>query len=125
MQGLRMDRLYAFLEDVRQRGYARENFLGFLNVIIGRRIERPIGTIVSTGLTWRTLARVLKKLRWDTGAVRELGIEPKTLPPRDRIRFWYAAISLAQVDSEKADKAGDRLARSLEANQYVISPGPD
>ena len=120
-----MDRLNAFLEDVRQRGYARENFLGFLNVIIGRRIERPKGTVISTGLTWRMLAQMLKKLRWDTGAVRELGIEPKSLPPRDRVRFWYVAISLAKVDSERADKAGDRLAQSLQANQYVISPGPE
>jgi hypothetical protein len=116
--------LYEFLEDVRQRGYAQGNFLGFLNVVIGRRIERPPGTIISTGITWRTLAHVLKKLRWDTGAVRELGIDPKALPPRDRIRFWYAAITQAEVDSDKANQAGNRLAKSLQANEYVISPGP-
>ena len=119
-----MDRLHAFLEDVRQRGYAQGNFLGLLNLLIGRRVERPKGTVVSTGLTWRTLSQLLKKLRWDTSAVQELGIDPRALPPRDRVRFWYMAIAQAEVDSQKASLAGDRLAKSLQASEYVIWPGP-
>ena len=119
-----MDGVYAFLEDVRRRGQARGNFLGLLNVLIGRRIEHPPGTVISSGLTWRALSMLLKKLRWDRTAVAELGLDPKNLPPRDRQRFWYTAIGLARVDSENAVKAGDRLAKSLEAQGYAIVPGP-
>ena len=48
-----MDRLREFLEAVRQHGYARGNFLGLLHVLIGRRIARADGTLVSGGLTWK------------------------------------------------------------------------
>lgn len=119
-----MDQLREFMEAVRQQGQANKNFLGLLHVLIGRRISRTDGTLVSTGMSWREAAALLKKLRWDREAVRELGIDPGTLPPRDRERFWYLAIAQARVDSSKAIAAGDRLAEAVQPSGYVIGPAP-
>ncbi|HXG08642.1 MAG TPA: hypothetical protein VNK04_02540 [Gemmataceae bacterium] len=119
-----MDRLREFLEDIKQNDRARGNFLGLLNVVIGRRICLPDGTLVSNGVTWRELAALLKKLRWDKEVVRELGLDPAALPPRDRQRYWYSAIAQAQVDSPKATAAGNRLAAELKAIGYQIGPPP-
>ena len=66
-----------FLDDLKRHGYAQGNFLGLLNVLIGRRITRADGTVLSVGLTWRDTASWLKKVRWDRDAVRELGVEPR------------------------------------------------
>ena len=98
--------------------------VGLLNLLIGRRIETAQREMISTGLTWRALAGWLKKVRWDKDAVRELGLDPKALPPRDREKFWYAAIAQAQVSSERATEAGDRLAETLQALGYVVGPAP-
>jgi hypothetical protein len=119
-----MDGLYAFLEEVRRRDEARGNFLGLLNVLIGRRVDAPDGSVISSGLTWRALAQLLKRVRWDKESVRQVGLDPKGLPPRDRVRYWYAAISLSQVHATKAKEAGDRLAESLQGGGYRIIPGP-
>ena len=108
------------LDQLKQHGYAQGNFLGLLNVLIGRRIEKTDGTMISVGLTWRELANWLKKVRWDREAVRELGLAPDQLPPRDRQRFWYAAISQCHVDSPQAAEAGDRLAAALVKAGYVV-----
>ena len=62
----------------------------------------------------------LKKVRWDKEAVRELGIEPAELPPRDRERYWYTAIARARVDSAEAIAAGDRLVQALAGTGYVV-----
>src|SRR5690349_16630133 len=99
-----------FLEDCKRhcpkpRGKGKGNgpsiggFLGLLNVLIGRRISTRDGAVLSTGLTWRELAVLLNKFRWDPEAVRELGLDPERLPMRDRQRYWYTAIALANVDS--------------------------
>jgi hypothetical protein len=119
-----MDGFAEFLEVVRREQFAQGNFLGLLNVLIGRRIEDAQGQVIATGLTWRMLAAWLKTARWDKEAVRELGLDPKDLPPRDRERFWYAAISQAQVGSARGTEAGDRLAELLRAAGYVVSPAP-
>src|ERR1700757_2091192 len=103
-----MDALTEFLEDLKRQGLAQGHFLGILNVLIGRTITRANGTVVSSGLTWRILAGWLKKVRWDRESVRELGLDPDALPPRDRQQFWYSAISRAGVDSVKAREEGDR-----------------
>jgi hypothetical protein len=100
------------------------NFLGLLHVLIGRRVTRADGTPVSPGLTWRALADLLKSLRWNKDAVRELGLDPADLPPRDRQRFWYTAIAQAHVDSPEAVAAGDRLAALVLPLGYVVSPAP-
>jgi hypothetical protein len=124
VQGLRMDRLREFLNDMKQNGRAQGNFLGLLNVVIGRRICLTDGTLVADGVTWRELAAMLKKVRWDKQAVRELGMAPASLPPRDRQRYWYAAIAQAHVDSPEATDAGNRLAEELDASGYQIGPPP-
>jgi hypothetical protein len=79
---------------------------------------------VATGVTWRVLADVLKRVRWDRDAVRQLGLDPAALAPRDRQRYWYQAIAQARVDSPQARLAGDALARVLQEAGYVVSPGP-
>jgi hypothetical protein len=119
-----MDRLREFLEAVRRQGAARGHFRGLLHVLIGRRISLPDGTVVSAGMTWRDVAALLKRLRWDREAVREIGLDPANLPPRDRQRYWYAAIVQADVGSAAAAGEGDRLAEVLRAAGYVIGPAP-
>ena len=119
-----MDGFHEFLEALKKGKQAEGNFLGLLNVLIGRRIETAEGEVISTGVTWRVLAGWLKKARWDKDAVRELGLDPKTLPPRDREKFWYAAIAQAQVSSDTATEAGNRLANTLKAAGYHVGPAP-
>jgi hypothetical protein len=119
-----MDRLRDFLEAVRKQGTATGHFRGLLHLLIGRRISLADGTLVSGGLTWRELAAVLKRLRWDREVVRELGLDPADLPPRDREKFWYAAIARAGVVSPEASASADELAEPLRALGYTIGPAP-
>jgi hypothetical protein len=119
-----MDALVEFLEDVKQSPAVRGNFVGLLHVLIGRRLQKADGTPVSAGVTWRTVAGFLKRVRWDKEAVRELGLDPRDLPQRDRERYWYIAIVHAGVDSLKAIEAGDRLAEKLRPRGYVVGPAP-
>jgi len=123
-RGQVMDRLRDFLDLVTEQGQATGNFLGLLHVLIGRKIALEDGTEVSRGLTWRDVAALFKKLRWDPEAVRELGVDPESLPPRDRQRYWYQAIAQAKVDSEEAIEGGDRLAEVLKEAGYIIGPAP-
>ncbi len=119
-----MDRVRQFLSDVKQRGLAGGKFLGLLNVMIGRRVALADGTPVSAGLTYRELAAQLKRVRWEPDSVTELGIDPKSLPPRDRERYWYQAIVQARVDSPQATAAGDALAQDLRGAGYDVGPAP-
>jgi hypothetical protein len=119
-----MDGLREFLTDLKRHGYAQGNLLGLLHVMIGRRIQTPAGVVLSSGLTWRHVAELLKRVRWDKEAVRDLGLVPSALPPRDRMRYWFLAISQAGVDSPEARRAGDQLAEVLRIAGYLISGGP-
>jgi hypothetical protein len=119
-----MDGARDFLEDVRHRQLTAGHLLGLWNIVIGRRIAKADGTVLSAGLTWRELAQVLKKLRWDREAVRELGLDPEELPPRDRVRFWYSAIAQAQVAGPTATRAGNQLVELLAKHGYVIGTAP-
>jgi hypothetical protein len=119
-----MGGLYDFLTDLKQGGQAAGQFLGLLNILIGRRIQKEDGSLISSGVTWRELSFALKKARWDKETVSDLGIDPSELPPRDRQRFWYAAIVRAGVDSPRAAAAGDRLAELLRRSGYRISEAP-
>jgi hypothetical protein len=119
-----MDGLREFLDDLKRRGLAEGNLLGLFHVVVGRRIQTAAGELISNGVTWRELAEMLKRVRWPKDSVRELGIDPDTLAPRDRQRFWFQAISQARVDSPEAAAAGQRLAETLNAAGYVISPPP-
>ncbi len=124
VRGQGMDGAQTFLDELRQHGLVEGNFLGLLHVLIGRRVTRADGSLVSPGLTWRALADLLKSLRWNKDAVRELGLNPADLPPRDRQRFWYTAIAQARVDSAEATAAGDRLAALVQPLGYVVSQAP-
>jgi len=117
-----MDRLREFLEVVKEQGAG--NFLGLLHLLIGRKLSLADGTEVSAGLTWRDVAALLKKVRWDREAVAELGLNPDDLPPRDRERYWYLAIARAKVDSPEAQAAGECLAAAVRGAGYVIGPAP-
>jgi hypothetical protein len=119
-----MDRLGDFLDTVSQHGVAQGNLRGLLHILIGRRISLADGTSVSTGMTWRELSVVLKRQRWDREAVRELGLDPANLPPRDREKFWYAAIGQAGVGTPAASAAGDQLVAPLQALGYVVGGAP-
>jgi hypothetical protein len=119
-----MEQLRELLGVIQARGAARGNLLGLLHVLIGRRIKKADGTPVSAGLTWRELAALLKRVRWDPAAVEEIGLKPSELPPRDRERFWYTAIARAGVDSGKAIAAGDQLAAALRRLGYEVGPAP-
>ena len=119
-----MDRLRDFLDELKRHALATGNFLGLLNVLIGRRLTAPDGTELSAGITWRFLAAYLKQVRWDKDAVRDLGLDPANLPPRDRFKYWYSAIAQAGVDSEKATRAGDEVAKQLTKLGYKVGPAP-
>jgi hypothetical protein len=119
-----MDRLREFLELVREQGLASGNLLGLLHILIGRKITLADGTEVSRGQTWRDVATLFKKLRWDPDQVSELGVDASALPPRDRQRYWYQAIAQAKVDSADAIAAAERLAEALKSAGYVIGPAP-
>ena len=123
VRGLVMDRLREFLDAVREQGQ-EGNFQGLLHVLIGRRISTADGTEVSRGMSWRDLASLLKRVRWDRDAVRQLGLDPESLSPRDRQRFWYQAITQAGVDAPAASAAGNRLAEAMQSAGYVIGPAP-
>lgn len=115
-----MDALPGFLDTIRKADLVRGHFLGFLHVLIGRRVRHGEHTICA-GLTWRELAQYLKKVRWDPECVRELGLSPDDLPPRDRERFWYSAITRAGVDSAAARQAGDQFAELVRKKGYEVS----
>src|SRR5262245_48280223 len=119
-----MDALQELRDELERHGLDRGHLLGLFNVLIGRKITRDDGSVVSTGLTWRQLAAWLKKVRWDRAAVEEIGLDPEDLPPRDRQQFWYSAITRAQVDSQKATEEGDRFAARLQKLGYVVGPPP-
>jgi hypothetical protein len=123
-QGVGMDPLRQLLDSLKEGGQAGGNLLGLLHILIGRTVTKADGTPVSGGITWRELAALLKKLRWDKEAVRELGLDPADLPPRDRERFWYTAIARARVDADAAAAAGDALAEVLRDAGYEVGPAP-
>ena len=120
-----MDALPRLADEIKRGGWGRDHLLGLLHVLIGRRITRKAdGEVVSTGATWRELAGLLKKFRWDPEAARELGLDPKYLPPRDRERYWYVAILKSGVDSPAAAAAGERFVAELRAHGYEVGPAP-
>lgn len=119
-----MDALVRFLDDVKKNGRIEGHFRGLLHLIIGRRIGTADGTLISSGLTWREAASILKRVRWDKDAVAELGLEPKDLPPRDRERYWYNAISHSDIDGPEARQLADQLATRVKSFGYVVGPAP-
>ena len=123
-RSLGMDGLREFLEAVRHHGLVAGNLRGLFHVAIGRRVSRADGTVLSTGVTWRELANLLKGMRFDKELVAEVGADPEELSPRDRQRFWYSAITLARPDSPGARAEADRLAATVKPLGFVIGPPP-
>jgi hypothetical protein len=119
-----MEGLREFLEKVRQSHLVRGHFRALLHVAIGRRIMRADGTLISSGVTWRQLSELLRLIRWDKELVLELGLNPDDLPPRDRQRYWYAAIVAARVDAPDARAQGDAYAKVLAQIGFTIGPAP-
>ncbi len=115
-----MDALRGFLDDLKRQGLNRGHTRGVLHLLVGRRVRKADGTLISRGLTWREAAAALKRARWPKESVRELGLEPSELPPRDRVQFWYTAISRAALDSSEARQAGEALAAHLAARGYRV-----
>lgn len=123
-RSLGMDGIRELLEAARDRGLAAGHFRGLLHIAIGRKITRSNGTVLSTGVTWRELAAVLKELRFDRELVREFGADPDALAPRDRERFWYTAIAQARVDSAEASADADALIGELKKLGFAVGPNP-
>jgi hypothetical protein len=119
-----MEGLREFLERIRQAHLVRGHLRAILHIAIGRRISRKDGTLLSAGATWRQVSELLRLLRWDKELVREIGLNPADLPPRDRQRYWYAVIIAARVDSMEARELGDRYATLVEPLGFVIGPAP-
>jgi hypothetical protein len=118
-----MDAVHALLDEIRKKAIVPGRWLGLLNVLIGRKITKS-GAVVCNGMSWRELAAVLKRARWDREAVREVGLDPEALPPRDRQQFWYSAIARAGVDGAAATTAGDEIAEALGELGYEVGPAP-
>lgn len=123
-RGVGMDSLRELLETVRARDAVQGRFRGLLHILVGRRITSADGTSISSGMTWRDVAALLKRLRWDRETVRELGLDPANLPPRDRERYWYTAIARAGIDSPEAVADADQLVQSFQDLGYSVGPAP-
>lgn len=119
-----MDQLRNFLATVKEQGVAAGHFRGLLHALIAKRIARDDGTTVSTGMTWRDAAALLKLVRWDREVVRELGIDPKELAPRDREKFWYTAIARANLAAPEVRASVAELARAVAPLGYTIGQEP-
>lgn len=119
-----MEGLREFLEHIQHQTRIKGHLLGLLHIVIGRKISKADGTVVSSGATWREVSNLLRVVRWDPDAVKELGIDPESLPPRDRQRYWYSAIAQAQVSSDAAIRDADKLGQLLQKSGYVIGSAP-
>jgi len=119
-----MDGVRELLEAARTNGLVAGHFRGLLHIAIGRTVTKPDGTKLSSGLTWRELAALLKTLRFDPELGRELGADPDTLSPRDRERYWYAVIAMARVDGPEALAEAEKLVGPLKDLGYVVAPPP-
>ncbi len=60
-------------------------------------------------------------MRWDKESVRELGLDPDSLPPRDRQRYWYTAITSAQITSTEAENEADALVPLVGGIGFVVT----
>ena len=119
-----MDGIRDLLETARANGLVAGRFRGLLHIAIGRTVNKPDGTKLSSGLTWREVATLLKNLRFDPELGRELGADPDTLSPRDRERYWYAVIAMARVDSPEAVAEAEKLVGPLKERGFIVAPPP-
>jgi hypothetical protein len=113
-----------FLEQVHNHRLASGHLRGVFHIAIGRKVTDPDGNVVSSGVTWRELAVLLKEAKYDRELVRELGADPDTLSPKDREKFWYAAVTLAKVDGPEARQQADALIALLKPHGLIVGPPP-
>lgn len=114
-----VDTLSDFLEFVNTQGLAVGRLRGLFHICIGRTI-RNNEKIISEGVTWRELAKLLKHLKYEKSLGNEVNVDSDDLNPKDRERYWYAVIALAQPDSVTATTQAQELANRLQANQITI-----
>jgi hypothetical protein len=119
-----MDGIRAFLEAVRDHGLVPGRLRGLFHIAIGRRVTTGDGTVVSAGITWRDLSALLKDLRFDKNLAAEVGADPDELSPRDRQRFWYSVIALAQPNGSQAIKEAEQIIAKLGPLGYAVGPAP-
>jgi hypothetical protein len=115
-----MDGVRSLLGIVRDHKLAKGRLRGLFHLLIGHQLATADGTILSAGLTWRQLAAELKAARLDKDLVAEVGADPDTLSPRDRERFWYSAIGMAQVDSAEARTQAEQIAKALKPHGFTV-----
>jgi len=115
-----MDLLSEFLELMIERKLVEGRLRALFHVAIGRTIHDAGGRVICGGTTWRILADTLKDLRYDPELVRELGLDPDTLSPRDRKRFWYSAIAGSKPDSAQARIEAESLIVELRKLGFKI-----
>ncbi len=109
-----------FLEAIRNTELETSHFLAVVHILIGRKIFRIDGTLVSNGMSWRKLAELLKLIRWKEEGVIQLGAKPEELPPRDRFRYWLRAISFAPLNSTAVRNEVNALANRLKEIGYRV-----
>ncbi|MFM7113062.1 MAG: hypothetical protein ACKO26_18140 [Planctomycetota bacterium] len=97
-----MDAIRTMLARVRSPGFPNDHFPGLLHLLIGKTLVDLDGNVVSRGYSWRECANMLKTARIDPELARTLDLNPDDLPPRDREKFWYVALTRFPVASEKA-----------------------
>ena len=119
-----MDGLQRLLEAVRDNGLAVGHLRGVLHVAIGRKVLAADGSLLSAGVTWRELADRLKQAKYDVALGLEVGADADVIAPRDRQRFWYAVIALAQPDGAVAVGQAEALVPSLRRLGFEVGPPP-
>lgn len=115
-----MDGVRSVLEIIRDNNLAKGRLRGVLHLLIGKTLVNDVGNVLSDGLTWRQLASELRAIRFDKKLAAEVGADPETLYPRDRERFWYAVIGLANVGSAEADSQAEHVEKSLKSHGIIV-----
>ncbi len=119
-----MDGTLSLLEWLRDKRLAVGRLRGVLHLTLGRRITDEAGTLICEGVTWRQLAQLLKRAKYEPELISELDLDPELLAIKEREAFWYRTIALARVDSAEARKDADEIAQKLKAFGYVVGPAP-
>jgi len=118
---LNMEAIRSLLSHVRTTGIAPGHFPGLLHVLIGRTITQMNGEVVSRGVTWRECAALLKNARIDPDLVRSLGQDLADLPPRDREKYWYIALTRFPVGGEAARSSAVAMGPWLSKAGLLVS----
>ena len=81
-----MEGIEAFLEEIRKRGTAEGHLRGLLHILVGRKISRADGSLVSGGMTWRAVADFVRTFALVAGGSRRARSRPRHIasarPPK-------------------------------------------